>query len=147
MHTHDIEGIVITQAVFHHYCIETEDAGDAPNEDGGERGDKARPGVIATRPATAPLAAPNMVGLPAWCHSANIQVSAAMAAAVFVVTKAFAAMPSAARALPALNPNQPTHSSAAPARLRADYAAPCIRWESRGVCPPQSRTPARTPPN
>src|SRR4030095_14458407 len=75
---------------------------------------KPAPGVIATSPATAPLAAPSMVGFPEWLHSANNHVSAAVAAAVLVLTNAFAAMPSALRALPALNPNHPTQSKAAP---------------------------------
>src|SRR5215831_12848314 len=75
---------------------------------------KPAPGVIATSPATAPLAAPSMVGLPEWFHSANNHVSAAVAAAVLVVTNAFAARPLAFRALPALNPNHPTQSRAAP---------------------------------
>src|SRR5215831_20198649 len=75
---------------------------------------KPAAGVIATSPATAPLAAPSMVGLPEWFHSANNHVSAAVAAAVLVVTNAFAARPLAFRALPALNPNHPTQSKAAP---------------------------------
>src|SRR6185312_4969768 len=48
-------------------------------------------GVIATSPATAPLAAPNTVGLPRTAHSAIIQPNAAAAAAVFVTTKALTA--------------------------------------------------------
>ena len=36
-------------------------------------------GVIATRPATAPEAAPSIEGLPLIIHSANIQDSAAQA--------------------------------------------------------------------
>jgi len=42
------------------------------------------------------------------------QVSPPIAAAVFVTTNAFAARPPAESALPALNPNQPNHSSPAP---------------------------------
>src|SRR5919198_6245151 len=79
---------------------------------------KPAAGVMATNPATAPLATPSIVGLPDLPHSANIQVRAAIAAAVFVVTNAFAARPSAFRALPALNPNQPTHSRAAPVTVK-----------------------------
>src|SRR6185295_378695 len=75
---------------------------------------KPAAGVIATKPATAPLATPRTVGLPRADHSANIQASAAEAAAVLVATKALAAKPLAPRALPALKPNQPTHSIAAP---------------------------------
>src|SRR5262249_56983873 len=75
---------------------------------------KPDPGVIATSPATAPLAAPSIVGFPEWFHSANNHASAAVAAAVLVVTNAFAARPLALRALPALNPNHPTQNKAAP---------------------------------
>src|SRR5712691_2850423 len=71
-------------------------------------------GVMATRPATAPEAAPRTVGLPREDHSVNIHPRAAAAVAVFVVKKACAARPLAASALPALNPNQPNHSRLAP---------------------------------
>src|SRR5947209_2230981 len=71
-------------------------------------------GVMTTSPATAPEIAPSTVGLPVFHHSMLIQPRVAAAAAKCVVTKALAANPLAARALPPLNPNQPTHSSAAP---------------------------------
>src|SRR4051812_45136271 len=71
-------------------------------------------GVIATKPATAPLAAPNTVGLPRTAHSVSIQANAAAAAAVFVTTNALTARPFDAMALPALNPNHPNHRSEAP---------------------------------
>src|SRR5438552_19079675 len=71
-------------------------------------------GVMATRPATAPEAAPSTVGLPRFAHSENIQLSAAAAAAVLVARNALAASPLASSALPALNPNQPNQSRAAP---------------------------------
>src|SRR5216684_3358684 len=64
--------------------------------------------------ATAPLAAPSMVGFPRPSHSANIHDSAAAAVAVLVATKALVASALAASALPALKPNQPTQRSAAP---------------------------------
>ena len=48
-------------------------------------------GVIATRPATAPVAAPRIVGAPCCCHSISAQVNPAAAVAVLVVIKAFAA--------------------------------------------------------
>src|SRR5512136_2786705 len=73
-------------------------------------------GVMATRPATAPLAAPSTVGFPLPSHSANIHESAAAAVAVLVATKALVASPFAASALPALKPNHPNHRSAAPMR-------------------------------
>src|ERR1700736_241589 len=71
-------------------------------------------GVMATRPATAPEAAPSTVGLPRDDHSVNIQPSAAAAVAVLVVMNACAARPLAASALPALKPNQPNHRRLAP---------------------------------
>ena len=70
--------------------------------------------MTATSPATAPEAAPSTVGLPRELHSVNIQPSAAAAAAVLVVRKAWAARPLAPSALPALNPNQPNQSKLAP---------------------------------
>src|SRR5919109_2783293 len=75
-------------------------------------------GVMATSPATAPLAAPSTVGLPRKSQSIAIQESAAAAVAVLVATKALVARPSAARALPALKPNHPTQRSDAPITLK-----------------------------
>src|SRR6516164_3645036 len=75
---------------------------------------KPEAGVIATRPATAPDAIPSTDGLPFVSHSVNIHDSAATAVASCVTTIANPARPSAATAEPALNPNQPTHSSDAP---------------------------------
>src|ERR1051326_3525656 len=71
-------------------------------------------GVIATRPATAPDAAPSTEGLPLAIHSANIQPRAAAAVAICVTVIAMPARPFAATAEPALKPNQPTHSTEAP---------------------------------
>src|SRR5262249_50251840 len=71
-------------------------------------------GVIATRPATAPEAAPSIDGLPLKIHSAKIQDSTAHAVARYVLTKASEAEPFASSALPALKPNQPNHRSDAP---------------------------------
>src|SRR5215470_8335143 len=75
---------------------------------------KPEAGVIATRPATAPLAAPRTVGLPTHTHSATTHESVAAAAPRLVATKADTARPFAASALPALKPNHPTHSKPAP---------------------------------
>src|SRR5262249_46185856 len=73
-----------------------------------ERGPtKPAAGVIATKPATAPLAAPRTVGFPRVAHSVNIHDSAAAAVAVFVATNALVASAPALKALPALKPNQP----------------------------------------
>src|SRR6202789_3402573 len=71
-------------------------------------------GVMATRPATAPEAIPRTLGLPLLTHSANIQLRAAAAVAIWATRRALPARPSAAPAEPALKPNQPTHNSEAP---------------------------------
>src|ERR1700680_3524716 len=73
-------------------------------------------GVIATKPATAPDAIPNTLGLPRLPHAATIQPSPAVAVAICVTSIAIPARPSAAPAEPALNPNQPTPRRAAPIR-------------------------------
>src|SRR4249920_921931 len=80
---------------------------------------KPQAGVIATSPATAPDAAPNMLGLPLTVHSANIQPSTAHAVASWVLTRTIPAIPSTANSLPTLNPNQPTHNSEAPTIVKA----------------------------
>src|ERR1051326_7526608 len=75
---------------------------------------KAEAGVMATRPATRPVAAPNAVGLPFANHSTAHHDRQAAAAARCVAAKAAAANPPAARAEPALKPNQPNHGRPAP---------------------------------
>src|SRR5581483_7508540 len=60
-------------------------------------------GVIATNPATAPEAAPTMLGLPLKIHSPNVHESTAHAVARNVLMNASAAKPFASRAEPALN--------------------------------------------
>ena len=77
-------------------------------------GTKPAPGVIATRPITRPVEAPTSVGFPSRITSISIQVRSAQAEEILLVIKACAARPSAFRALPALNPNQPNHNMAAP---------------------------------
>src|SRR5215475_13098836 len=74
-------------------------------------------GVIATKPATAPEMIPSTLGLFFAIHSANIQERAAVAVAIWVTAMAIPALPLAATADPALNPNQPTHKSDAPMTL------------------------------
>ena len=69
---------------------------------------------MPTRPTTNPVAAPTAVTLPVRTKSRHAQVTSAMAAAVLVLVNASAARPLAARAEPALNPNQPNHRSPAP---------------------------------
>src|SRR5579871_6277718 len=78
---------------------------------------KPEAGVIATNPATQPEMPPSTLGLPLCSHSANTHPSAAAAAPKCVATKALLARLEAASALPALNPNQPTHSRHAPIKL------------------------------
>src|SRR3954447_21180173 len=63
-------------------------------------------GVIATRPATAPDAAPIEVGLPSLIFSTTSQPMVAAAGAARVLTQARAATPSTAASEPALKPNQ-----------------------------------------
>src|SRR3989442_4279906 len=71
---------------------------------------KPHAGVMTTKPATAPEQKPSTLGLPRKIHSAKGQTKDATAVARVVVVKALAAMTSAATALPALNPYQPTHN-------------------------------------
>ena len=75
---------------------------------------KPAAGVTATRPPTAPEAAPSIEALPLCSDSPSDQVSVAAAVASTVLMKARPAPPLAAPAEPALKPNQPTHSSEAP---------------------------------
>src|ERR1700685_721620 len=74
-------------------------------------------GVIATSPATHPEMAPKTLGLRPPIHSINTHPRAAAAAAKWGATKARGARLDAARALPALKPNQPTQSRQAPMKL------------------------------
>ena len=88
-----------------------------PMSSAGKGCTKPEAGVMATSPATAPEIAPRAVGLPLWIHSKIVQPMAAAAAAKCVLTKALVASGLAASALPALKPNQPTHSRHAPIKL------------------------------
>src|SRR5213593_2267472 len=96
---------------------------------------KPDPGVMATSPATAPEAAPSMVGFPVTTHSAHIQPRAARAAAVCVTTKAFVARAPAPNAEPALKPNQPTQSRDAPRTVKGKL------WGGVGTFPNPTRLP------
>src|ERR1700733_10473497 len=78
---------------------------------------KPAAGVIATSPATAPEIAPRALGLPLFHHSAALQPRVAAAAPKCVATNALVASVPAESALPALNPNQPTHNRQAPITL------------------------------
>src|SRR5436309_5068844 len=75
-------------------------------------------GVITTNPATAPEQKPSTLGFPRVIHSAIGHTNDATAVARVVVMKALAATPSAATALPALNPYQPTHNMPVPTMQR-----------------------------
>src|SRR5258708_27943140 len=75
---------------------------------------KPHAGVITTRPATAPEQKPSTLGLPRVIHSASGQTNEATAVASVVVVNALAATTSAATALPALKPYQPTHNIPVP---------------------------------
>src|SRR3954454_11308113 len=75
---------------------------------------KPEAGVMATRPATAPAAAPTTLGLPVENQLRPVQKTAAAAVARCVTTKALEARPLAATALPALKPNQPNQRREAP---------------------------------
>src|SRR5262245_18719847 len=70
--------------------------------------------MIATSPATAPDAAPSVVACPPLIRSTSNQPNIAAAAAMLVFTNACAATLFAPSAEPALNPNQPNHSTPAP---------------------------------
>ena len=56
----------------------------------------------------------------------SIQVKAPAAAEMCVTVSAIAASPFAAKALPPLKPNQPTHSMAAPATVRVMLCGGCV---------------------
>ena len=79
-------------------------------------------GVIATNPTTAPMAAPIADGLRPRRQSNTTQVIMAMADAVLVLRKARTAIESAANEEPALNPNQPNQSMAAPNKTKGTLA-------------------------
>src|SRR5689334_415650 len=71
-------------------------------------------GVIATRPATMPDAAPSEVAFPSRILSTSSQASIAVPVATVVVTNVDAAIPPELSADPALKPYQPNHSRPAP---------------------------------
>ena len=61
-----------------------------------------------------PVTMPSTLALPCFAHSANIHARAPAAEEMWVTSMAMPAAPSAASALPALKPNQPTHRMPAP---------------------------------
>src|SRR5262249_17235556 len=62
-------------------------------------------GVMATRPATAPVQMPTTVGLPRIIHSTSIQVNAAVAVAMCVTVMAMPACMPALTAEPGVKPD------------------------------------------
>ncbi len=60
----DVEGVVVAELVLQADGHGAQHAGDDTDGDGAERGDRAAGGVMATRPATAPEAAPSVVNAP-----------------------------------------------------------------------------------
>ena len=90
------------------------DARQDADDDGAVGGDEPDAGVTTTSPATAPEQNPSTVGLPRVIHSIAGHVTAATAVARVVAMNAPAAIPSAATALPALKPYQPTQSIPVP---------------------------------
>src|SRR5205085_3314926 len=94
-------------------------------------------GVMTTRPATAPEQKPRIEGLPRVNHSIIGHTNEATAVASVVVVKALAAMPSAATALPALKPYQPTQSMPVPTMQST------ILWGGIGSLPNPRRLPRR----
>src|SRR5689334_12917014 len=100
-------------------------------------------GVMPTKPATAPVAAPTAVGLPRKAASKINHIKAAAAAAVLVATKAVVAIfvtkfpevpPETDKALPALKPNQPNQSKPAPNKIKGTLCGGLRRsgWLLRG---------------
>src|SRR5437660_2865745 len=90
-------------------------------------------GVIAARPHTAPVAVARALGFLFSAQLKISQIRAAVAPAVLVTTNALTASGEAARALPALKPNQPNHSRPAPSNTKGTLfetiASP--RWKPR----------------
>ena len=69
---------------------------------------------MATKPTTAPIQAPIAETFLPLILSKNIQVIIAAPEAIVVVPKAIAAVAFAAKADPALKPNQPNHNIPVP---------------------------------
>src|SRR5690349_18765031 len=75
---------------------------------------KPHAGVTTTSPATAPEQKPSTLGFLRMMYSSPAHVNDATAVASVVVVNAFAEIPSAATAEPALKPYQPTQSMPVP---------------------------------
>src|SRR5687767_10160381 len=79
---------------------------------------KPEAGVIVARPETMPEAAPRTLGFPLLNHSIIAQLRPPAAPAKWVAANALVASAPPFKALPPLNPNQPTQSRPVPIRLR-----------------------------
>src|SRR5579872_5231128 len=125
-------------------------------------------GVMQASPATAPVNAPIALGLPERFQLIASHVHIATDAAMSVFTNAWAAIPFAASAEPALKPNQPNQSRPVPSptnttlcgtvfssgeslrapttQTEASAAKPALAWTT--MPPAKSSTPhlARKPP-
>ncbi|GAB3837017.1 hypothetical protein GCM10027610_038300 [Dactylosporangium cerinum] len=142
MDADDVEGVVVAELVLEADGVAADDAGDGADGEGAEGVDGAAGGVIPTRPATAPEAAPRVVGWPSRQRSTMSQPPTAAAPATWVLKNAVEATPPVVSAEPALKPNQPNHSRPAPrmtsGRLCGRIAS--VRKPSRG---PSTRARAR----
>src|SRR5437763_16553549 len=92
-------------------------------------------GVITTSPPTAPEQNPSTLGLPRSAYSSMAQVNEATAVASVVLINAFAAIPSDARALPALKPYQPTQSKPVPTIQSTMLCGAMISFLNPRRCP------------
>ena len=75
---------------------------------------KPEAGVIPASPAIAPLIAATTLGFPVRIHESPAQINAETDEAICVTITVFPATPPDASALPALNPNQPSHNKEDP---------------------------------
>ena len=115
VHAEHVERVVVAERVLHRGAEEQADrAGDEAEHERAHRSRIAGGRGDGHQAGDAPDSAPSSEGLPFYIHSANIHDSAAAAVATKVLVIASAAPPLASRFEPALKPNQPTHSSAAP---------------------------------
>src|SRR5207248_6325787 len=92
-------------------------------------------GVITTSPPTAPEQNPSTLGLPRSAYSSIAHVNDATAVASVVLMNALAAIPSGARALPALNPYQPTQSKPVPTMQSTMLCGAIISFLNASLCP------------
>src|SRR5436190_24325352 len=92
-------------------------------------------GVITTSPPTAPEQNPSTLGLPRSAYSSIAHVNDATAVASVVLMNALAAIPSGARALPALNPYQPTQSKPVPTMQSTMLCGAMISFLNPSLCP------------